>query len=281
MITDFLLIFISLIALSLASLSDIRTREVPDYLTYSFIIIALFIRLIHSITFNQYSYILYGLLGLVSMYLFGNLLYYTKLWGGGDSKLLMGLGTAFATKPFFLPETKVPFLIILILTILVVGGIYGLIYSITLSIKHWRKFKEKYKEIKEHFYLTRLVSMILSLLLVLLSFMTNLKTRIGLLLSAALIYFYVHITIFIKAVEFSCLLKNIPVSKLTEGDWIANKNIIKKFKIPNTGIELKQIKALIKSKIKSVEVKEGIPFVPPFLIGTLILLFTKVIYFFV
>ena len=47
-----------------------------------------------------------------------------------------------------------------------------------------------------------------------------------------------------------------------------NKRVI--YKVKNTGIEKEDIQKLIKAKIKEVLVKEGIPFIPPFFIGTIL-----------
>ena len=72
---------------------------------------------------------------------------------------------------------------------------------------------------------------------------------------------YSYLVVFVKAVEDSCMYKWIPVNKLTEGDWVAkpvyvNKKIVCVPK--DLGLELKQIKALKKAKVKKVYVKEGI-----------------------
>ena len=78
---------------------------------------------------------------------------------------------------------------------------------------------------------------------------------------------------FIKAVETSCMIKKVPASKLTEGDWIV-KNVYVKGKYitgpKELGITEEQIKRLPK-KLK-VTIKEGIPFVPSFLASYVLLL---------
>ena len=78
----------------------------------------------------------------------------------------------------------------------------------------------------------------------------------------------------VKAVENSCMLKYVSPEKLTEGDWIAKDIKIggKYIAGPkDLGIEKKQIKKLMelykKRKVKKVLIKEGIPFVPSFLIA--------------
>ena len=66
------------------------------------------------------------------------------------------------------------------------------------------------------------------------------------------------------------MIKKIPVNKLTEGDWII-KNVYHKGKLiynkNGPGISNPSISLLKKYKIKSVPVKEGLPFVPSFLLA--------------
>ena len=72
------------------------------------------------------------------------------------------------------------------------------------------------------------------------------------------------------------MLKYKNPKELTAGDWIAKVVKINGKYIcgpKDLGIEPPQIKQLIKSKVKKVLVKEGIPFVPSFLISFVFTLF--------
>ncbi len=69
------------------------------------------------------------------------------------------------------------------------------------------------------------------------------------------------------------MIRVLPTSKLTPGDWIVDKKIREKFNISSLGIEQEQILKLKKSKIRFIKVKEGIPFVPTFLIAYIITMF--------
>ena len=78
--------------------------------------------------------------------------------------------------------------------------------------------------------------------------------------------------IFLKTIELTCMYKKIKPKNLMEGDWVQgnvykNKKLI--YQEDPLGINKKSINLLIKSKIKQVIVKEGIPFVPSFLIGAI------------
>jgi len=76
------------------------------------------------------------------------------------------------------------------------------------------------------------------------------------------------------------MLKYVEPKELTEGDWIAKDIKVKGEYITgpkDLGIEKKQINKLIKfyklGKIKKVLIKEGIPFVPSFLLAFIVTYF--------
>ena len=94
-----LLAAIALIALIIASISDIKTKEIPDYLSYSALALALFIRLIYSLLTGNYILIIYALIAALLAYLIGLLMFYARIWGGGDVKLLIALSVYLPTNP--------------------------------------------------------------------------------------------------------------------------------------------------------------------------------------
>ena len=65
MIIDLILVSIGLIGLIIATYSDKKTTEIPDYLNYSLIITGLILRLLHSLTYNNFSSIKLALINLV------------------------------------------------------------------------------------------------------------------------------------------------------------------------------------------------------------------------
>ena len=86
-----------------------------------------------------------------------------------------------------------------------------------------------------------------------------------------LILAYLLLFIFIKASEKSGMYARVPVSKLTEGDWVAEDIKIKGklvYSKKSLGITPEQINKLKKAKIRSVIVKTGIKFLIAILIGT-------------
>ncbi len=275
MIGDIFLITITLAALISATITDIRTKEVPDWISYALIFSGLSIRLMFSLIFLDFYYFFYGLLGFGSMFILGNILYHLKQWGGGDAKLVMGIGSTLSTKPFYLATSNLPFLVTLLLTIFIAGSIYGIFWSITLIFKNFEKFKSEFSKLNSQNYkIIKILVVILTIILLTISFYITSFKLIPIIL-AILLLIYPYLFIAVKAIENIHFYKYTTTEKLVEGDWIAediklNKKIV--FPKKELGIEKKEIEHLIKLGIKKVLVKEGIPFVPPFLIGTIVAL---------
>jgi len=79
MLADIMLIGVALVALVFASVSDLRIKEVPDWLSYGLMASALGIRLIYSLLSSNWMYFLYGAIGLGSMTAVGMLFYYSAM----------------------------------------------------------------------------------------------------------------------------------------------------------------------------------------------------------
>ena len=81
-----------------------------------------------------------------------------------------------------------------------------------------------------------------------------------------------------RVVERTIMIKEYPVNKLTEGDWLAEDvKLGKKLLVSKstTGLSLDQIKMLKESKVRAVKVREGIAFVPGFLLAFAAMLFLE------
>ncbi len=275
---DYILISVAFIWIIAAIISDLKTREIPNWLNYSLIAIAISLRTMQSITTKDLYYFVYTLIGLFIFLAISSLMYYTKQWGGGDAKLLTGLGAIFATYPqsllkFFDPNLNIPFLVSFFINLIVIGSIYGLIYAIALSIKNKNDFL---KELKKTPKKGQKFVIITSLILIITSFIfSDIRTVLILTTITYLILYY--LIILIKVTEKVCLFKKIPPEKLTEGDWVTDsiydgKKLIYSSKSPC--VNKKQIKQIIelknKKKLKEITVKEGIPFTPSFLFALII-----------
>ncbi|MDP3918723.1 MAG: A24 family peptidase [Nanoarchaeota archaeon] len=273
---ELILITITLLVLAAAALFDLKSREIPDTLSYGFIATVLGIRLIYSFYYD-FSYILYGLAGLGIFYLFGLIMYYSKQWGGGDSKIFIGIGIAFAD--FYLGEF--PLLLILLLIVFFVGTIYAFIWSIALFIKH---YKIMVKSLKDKLRKSRKLRLTLIPILIILLFFVHIilgNPDLALVTDLLVIatFLLLYLIPFIRIVEKHGFTKDMPLSKVTEGDWLAedvrhNGKILVSQR--NICLEKEHLALFKKNKIRKVKIKYGIPFVPAIFIGTII---TFIVYF--
>ena len=233
-VSDFLLLCTAFLCLIAASITDLRKREVPNLLSFGLIAFAFVIRAITAIIEKQPSYFIYGIIAFAIFFLLANLFYYTKIFGGGDAKLLMALSVVFATNPtFFKPLTQKffflefgftePFLLGFLINILVIGSIYGFFYSIYLAIRNKKEFCKKFKCINKKAKLLKFFYLIVAfifLIVVGLNFRYYLLD-VGFFVMLLILLILPYLYIFVKAVEDSAMTKKIPPDKLSEGDWLA------------------------------------------------------------
>lgn len=275
-----------LLALGIASWSDLKTREVPDWLSYATIFFGIGTRLLFSVILNDWSYTIHGLIGGGVFLIVALLMFYTGQWGGGDSKLLIGIGTMIGLNPEL---TGIPILLIFWFNTLFIGAFYGLVYSFFLAFKHRKKFVKQFKKIYMKYKMYRHVFIVLSLVAVLTSLIIgDYYLKLTILVFALMFFLMIYVMIFIKAVEEAAMKKMISIEKLTEGDWIVKEVIVDGKRIcgpKDLGIDKKQIKKLLslkkQGKISKIMVKEGIPFIPGFFFAMIAtILFSKWYYFF-
>ena len=152
---------LTLIVLFIASYTDIKTREVPDWISYSFMFAAGLIRVLFSLELG-WQIIVSGLVGFGITFLFALLFYVTGQWGGADSKLLMAMGIVLGADFIFIQDGWA--LPLYFITLLFVGAIFGLIWSTILAIIHHARFyvklKERLHEYKKEHIVIALISLI-------------------------------------------------------------------------------------------------------------------------
>ena len=269
-------LIIALIVLIIGSITDIQKREVLDYLSYGLIFVAFAVSGVYSVIAKEYYSIISTGFGFIIGLSIGFAMFYLGQWGGGDSKLIMGLGAIIGFNPFkALGEINL-WLIFLLITILFVGGIYGLVWSSVLAIKNRKVFNKYFVKLYKQVQTARIIVNILVIIGCIITVWiipSELKLFVIIILTAFFLIFYIWI--FVRVIEKSCMIKTISIAKLTEGDWINKEIFIGKRYIAgpkDLGISKEQILLLKKHKIPTVQVKEGIPFIPAFLIAYIAIL---------
>jgi len=247
-VVSLIIVFLALLA---ATITDIKRREVPDWLSYSFIAVALAAASAQSIIFENTSFILNSLAGLGAFFILANILYYGRLFAGGDAKLMMGLGAMLGIDSAFL------------INIVVLGGIYGVCYSIALASLNFRGFRRELGKIK-----VPLIYFIMPAVFL---------VGIGLAVNSIILYFIATLAVFAPllyiftlAVEKSALIKSVSPEKLTEGDWLLKDIKVGKtvIKADFDGLSKSDIQKIKKSH-KPVMIKYGLPFLAELVFGNL------------
>jgi len=132
---------IALAVLVLGSFTDFRTREVPDWVNYGLIFIGVGLHGILSAVSWDYHQVLYSGIGLGIGIGVAFAMYYLGQWGGGDAKMLMGLGAVIGfdfSEMFFLS---------FLINAFILGAVYGLCYGAVLAIKKRREFGKTFRRL--------------------------------------------------------------------------------------------------------------------------------------
>lgn len=275
-IADYFLIGLVFIYLIIGSVTDIKKREVPNWISFSLIFIALFTRFLASLITKDFSYLYIALIAFGLILVISLALYFIRMISFGDVKILSGIALALGTitKDVGFFEGLFPYSNYLILqfffNILIIGIVYGILFVIILAIKNRKKFVGGIKNFlgKAINKIIFISGIVLSILILIFYFVFNISY--GWLFS---ILFLVFSLLFLltKAVDSFCFLKYKKIKEVTEGEWIQEKIIIKgkPLKINKEGITEKQLKILKENKNQEdkILIKEGIPFVPVFLIS--------------
>ncbi|MFC1691213.1 prepilin peptidase [Nanoarchaeota archaeon] len=265
------------IYLVICSYTDIKTHEVPDWISYGMIFSGIMLNAMFAVILGRYIIILHSLIGLLIGFVISWIMFYSGQWGGGDAKVLMGLGALIGLELTF---ERIPFLMDFLVNVILIGAIFGIVWSFGLMLINRKKFVKDYRKRNKNKNIRRARNMVILVLvfsIVAGILIKDLPTRILCIGLGVIIAFTFYSWRFMKSVEAVCMLKNIDPEKITPGDWIAKEIKIDGKYITgpkDLGIEPSQIRKLIQlkkaKKINKVLVKYGIPFTPSFLISFIV-----------
>lgn len=267
MIEVIFLLVLALLWVIFATVSDVSRTEIPNWLSFSLIIFALGFRFFYSLFAGQdFNFFYQGLIGLGIFFVISNLLYYSRVFAGGDAKLMFALGAILPLSGNFFTniEISLSFLILFMSS----GAIYGIMMSTYFSARNFGKFKSELLRIYRKYLGFSFGIMILGIAVMLLGFFANrILVYLGILIFAMpLLYIYS------KAVEESCMKREISPASLQEGDILCEDIHVgrKLVRAGWEGVTKEDIKILESSR-KKIMIKQGIPFAPIFLTGLLLL----------
>lgn len=259
---------LALIWIVFATVQDLKMREIANWLNFSLIIFALGFRFFYSLfSSGGFGFFYQGLLGLAIFFVIGNVLYYGRMFAGGDAKLMIALGAVLPFSGVFLENLNI--FVLFFFIFLFVAAFYSLIFSLTLASKNFKKFKKEFS-----FQLNKSKRILYPVLLLGLVFMLLGLFEILFFSLGILIFIIPYFYLYARAVDESSMIRKVDTRKLVEGDWlyknlrIGRKSINAKWE----GLKKADIK-IIKGKYKMVLIRQGIPFAPVFLISFLILIY--------
>ena len=285
MVYTLILLGLVFLGLVVGSITDLKTREVPDWLSYGMMGAGVGLSLLFSVLYWDYSFVAHSLFGLLVMFLFGLLMFYSGQWGGGDSKILMGVGALVGLSWNLVPF---PFLLAFFVNMLLMGALYGVGWSLYLVVRHYAAFKRSFSHIMGLKAVMKVKRMVLATgLVVLVSyFILDVLMWYVVLVGYFVLLLISYLGVAVKALEKSSMIRSVRPDQLTEGDWIV-KDVSYRGKYicgpKDLGIEKKAIRKLValfkQGKIKEIVIKEGIPFVPSFLLAFILTLFVGNVFF--
>jgi len=270
-----------------ASVIDLKTGEIPDRVSIGLLIAIMVVRIAYSgLGYAGLDFVLDGLLVGGIFFAFGAALFYAGGWGGGDAKLMAGIGASIGgliIRPEMGIESVLPRFFGFLFILALIAVPYSLVYSFIIGAKNKETRKQFTRDLRKAFYFI-LVPPILAFLALFMVYPSSTITYGALIILAALPF----VVVFLKAVEKTALQKDVNPSQLVEGDMVVEdlvingKTIISKRDMD--GLTKEMLKKIQKSKNapKKIRIKWGIRFAPVFPMALLLLPFwTKAIEFFV
>ena len=278
MLADLIFIAVALIGVLAGSITDLKERIIPNWITYSMIAFGIGGHVILSLLNKSIWPIAYSLGAAGVFFVISMLMFYSGAWAGGDTKTLIGFGALIPIYPLVLqnwlnPNIAFwPFMFTLWINILIFGAIMGLLFGVYIIVKNLYKFIEEFKRIvRVYRLLIHLITFTALIPIAVYFFKLTIDMLVALIWVACAVFFYIFLLT--KSVENISMYKTLSTKKLIEGDWIVekvfsgNKLIYKPKRI---GVVQEDIDKILKSGVKTVEVKEGIPMIPAYFIGLIV-----------
>lgn len=264
-----LMLLTALVFSSVASYFDLKTGEIPDKFSVGLVIVGISFRALFSFLIGDFMFLFDGIAVGGIFFLFGALLFYTGGWGGGDAKLIAGIGACLGgllapslidTSLFLLPAFFGFFIALAIAAIP-----YSLTYALILAIRRPIVFRKTVSRMKKDWIILVFFACLSAVLLIIVPSAPSLMYLV-LLLPAPL---YV-LMLFTRSVERYAMQKDVSVDALVVGDMVAEDLYLGEEKIASKR-DMDGLSEEVLEKIRSsnasprkVRIKWGIRFAPAF-----------------
>ncbi|MFP4045729.1 MAG: prepilin peptidase [Candidatus Aenigmatarchaeota archaeon] len=215
---------LALIGSALAGLYDLKTTEIPDEISLGMIASGLVLHLVQSLWTGNPIYFFQSAATGCIFFTFGFLMYMGGQWGGGDAKVLTGVGTLLPVLPLFATvESLLAFPIAFFVNLFLVGAVYIIVYAFVHALRCERVPKEFLsslrKERREFAVFTALISVVSLFLFYV--FSGEMSYVFLFLIPAAVSLFLLGK--FLKTVEDVGFVREIDTADLEVGDMLAEE----------------------------------------------------------
>jgi Flp pilus assembly protein protease CpaA len=272
-----IVIAVALFFLTLASIYDLKNGEIPDKATIGFILSVMVLAIAMFLYQGDVNLLINPITIGIGYFTIAYILYYLGQWGGGDVKILLGLGGALGLLNSLGYQWNAPMLPYYIVYFIDMGVIvlpYALIYMLILSALKpvvFKKFRENILKTK-----TIMLLIIAAAFPLIIYFITKFNFFI---LFTIILPVFVLASIFLKTSEESLLTKTILVSELREADALAEDLVYDGRKIALRreieGVSKQQLdlikKLALENKIHSkIKIRWGVKFAPILMLSFLL-----------
>ncbi|MFH0711593.1 MAG: prepilin peptidase [archaeon] len=246
-----------------AVLQDLKRREVDNWLNLFLLVVSFSFIFYRAIFEGDGSIIFQAGFALVLMFGIMNVFYYGRVFAGGDAKLLFAMTVFFVGANFSETLMNVG---IFVLFLMVAGSIYGLAYSSVLYVRNFEKVNEEIKKMVDGRWWVAGCGV----LVIFFGFLYWIFFVFGIFVLLGL-----GLYVFAKGLEKVVMIRVVSGGDLREGDWLIEDIKVGKKIIEADwdGLSLENIK-LLKGR-RNIKIRDGLPFVPAFLIAFLEYAFLK------
>jgi preflagellin peptidase FlaK len=272
---EILFLVVAFIGSTAAGLYDLKTTEIPDEIPYTMMAVGIIGGVIKSYLAWSYMPLVFSFTVGLGFLGFGLIMYYTGQWGGGDAKILSGVGFLVPTLPSYVTKTLFfPFSLSFFFNLFLIGAIYMIVYALVLSIINRKIWTAFFKDMKANVKTLLIFDFSLVVFFILIGFiftkffnftfsdnLLNLNLTLVLLCTGLFLLWK-----FVKVVEEVGFRKKIPVFQLKIGDVPLD------FKVWE-GVTEKDLTRIKKSGKKYIWIKEGVRFAPAFPLALLFTIF--------
>jgi hypothetical protein len=259
-------LIVAILGSGLAGIIDLKTTDIPDWISFGMIGLGLMLHGVESILLGSVDPLVSSIIAVLFFGLFGVIMYFTGMWGGGDGALLVGIGALLPVYSGYVGW--LPFTVTYLINVLIIGAFYSLAYMVILGFR-CEKIRTVFckKIYKEYIAIGGTVMAVIFLGYSISIKLNFLLTAVGMLvLLLPLIYSF---TLLVEKNFY----RQISSRELREGDMIGEDiPRLKIFKLEIRGLTKEQIKKIQKIK-NNVIIREGIRYGPVFLLA---LLFTLI-----